>query len=91
MSNDYPDKQVAKMMAILGFVSSNRMVTLGLFFSLWFPPLGLIFSAIGLSQIKKNPEVGGKKIAIIGLVLSIILIIVLSLEIVIVWHLISQP
>ncbi|MFP5369865.1 MAG: DUF4190 domain-containing protein, partial [Actinomycetes bacterium] len=50
---------------------TNTMAILGLVFAFVFSPLGIVFSAIGLSQIKKRRE-GGRGLAIAGLILSII-------------------
>jgi peptidyl-prolyl cis-trans isomerase B (cyclophilin B) len=47
---------------------TNVMAILGLVFAFIFSPLGIVFSAIGLSQIKRRRE-GGKGLAISGLVL----------------------
>jgi hypothetical protein len=50
---------------------TNTMAILGLIFAFVFSPLGIVFSAIGLSQIKKRRE-GGRGLAIAGLILSIV-------------------
>ena len=50
---------------------TNTMAILGLVFAFLFSPLGIVFSAIGLSQIKKRRE-GGRGLALSGLILSII-------------------
>ncbi|HUE35901.1 MAG TPA: DUF4190 domain-containing protein [Candidatus Acidoferrum sp.] len=58
-------------MAIAGFVSS----LLGLICCCFGPPfsiIGLVFSCVGLSQIKENPMQGGKGLAIAGIVLAIL-------------------
>jgi hypothetical protein len=47
------------------------MAILGLVFAFVFSPLGIVFSAMGLSQTKKRNE-GGRGLAIAGLVLSIV-------------------
>jgi hypothetical protein len=47
------------------------MAILGLVFAFAFSPLGIAFSAIGLSQTKKRGE-GGRGLAIAGLILSIV-------------------
>ena len=53
-------------MAIAGFVVA--LVCCG--------PLGIVFSAIGLNQINKNPSQGGRGLAVAGLVIGIITTIV---------------
>ena len=53
-------------MAIAGFVIALLCCS----------PLGIIFSAIGLNQIGKDPSQGGKGLAIAGLVLGILGMIV---------------
>ena len=50
---------------------TNTMAILGLVFAFVFSPLGIVFSAMGLSQIKKRRE-GGRGLAMSGLVLSIL-------------------
>jgi hypothetical protein len=50
------------------------MAILGLVFAFVFSPLGIVFSAIGLSQIKKRRE-DGRGLAIAGLVLSIVFLL----------------
>ena len=50
---------------------TNTMAILGLIFAFVFSPLGIVFSAIGLSQIKKRRE-GGRGLAIAGLILSVL-------------------
>ncbi len=52
-------------------LKTNTMAILGLIFAFVFSPLGIVFSAIGLSQIKKRRE-GGRGLAMSGLILSII-------------------
>jgi len=52
-------------MAIAGFVLS---------FLCW--PLGIIFSSIGLSQTGKNPNQGGRGLAIAGLVISLVAVVI---------------
>jgi peptidyl-prolyl cis-trans isomerase B (cyclophilin B) len=49
-------------MAIAGFVVSLLCCS----------PLGIVFSAIGLNQINKDPSQGGKGLATAGLILGII-------------------
>jgi hypothetical protein len=53
---------------------TNTMAILGLIFAFVFSPLGIVFSAIGLSQIKKRRE-GGRGLAIAGLILSIVFLL----------------
>lgn len=53
---------------------TNTMAILGLVFAFVFSPLGILFSAIGLSQIKKRRE-GGRGLAIAGLVVSIVFLL----------------
>jgi large-conductance mechanosensitive channel len=53
---------------------TNTMAILGLVFAFLFQPLGIIFSAIGLSQIKKTGE-KGRGLALSGLILSIVFMI----------------
>jgi hypothetical protein len=53
---------------------TNTMAILGLVFAFLFQPLGIIFSAIGLSQIKKTRE-KGRGLALTGLILSIVFLI----------------
>lgn len=54
---------------------TNVMAILGLVFAFVFSPLGIVFSAIGLSQTKKRGE-GGRGLAIAGLILSIVLLLI---------------
>ena len=54
---------------------TNTMAILGLVFAFVFSPLGLVFSAIGLKQIKQRRE-GGRGLALAGLILSIIFIVI---------------
>jgi peptidyl-prolyl cis-trans isomerase B (cyclophilin B) len=49
-------------MAIAGFVVALLCCS----------PLGIVFSAIGLNQIGKNPSQGGKGLAMAGLIIGII-------------------
>ena len=53
---------------------TNTMAILGLIFAFVFSPLGIVFSAIGLSQIKKRRE-GGRGLAVAGLVLSVVFLL----------------
>ena len=50
---------------------TNTMAILGLVFAFVFSPLGIVFSAIGLKQIKQRRE-GGRGLALAGLILSIV-------------------
>jgi hypothetical protein len=54
---------------------TNVMAILGLVFAFIFSPLGIVFSAIGLSQTKKRGE-GGRGLAIAGLILSIVFLLI---------------
>jgi Domain of unknown function (DUF4190) len=54
---------------------TNTMAILGLVFAFVFTPLGIVFSAIGLSQIKKRRE-GGRGLALTGLILSIVFMLI---------------
>jgi hypothetical protein len=54
---------------------TNTMAILGLVFAFVFTPLGIVFSAIGLSQIKQRRE-GGRGLALTGLILSIVFLVV---------------
>jgi hypothetical protein len=53
---------------------TNTMAILGLVFAFVFSPLGVVFSAIGLKQIKQRRE-GGRGLALAGLIISIISIV----------------
>jgi VanZ family protein len=59
-------------MAITGLILGILSVLLGwCFFNVIFSILGLIFSCVGLSQIKKNPgQQTGRGLAIAGIILS---------------------
>jgi hypothetical protein len=54
---------------------TNTMAILGLVFAFVFSPLGVIFSAIGLKQVKERRE-GGRGLALAGLILSIAFILI---------------
>jgi hypothetical protein len=54
---------------------TNTMAILGLVFAFVFSPLGVVFSAIGLSQTKQRRE-GGRGLALAGLILSIVFILI---------------
>ena len=66
----------ANGMAVAGLVMGILSMTLGLFCCgpvLVFNILGIIFSSIALSQIKKSPvQQTGRNLAIVGLVLSLL-------------------
>jgi hypothetical protein len=51
------------------------MAILGLVFAFVFSPLGIVFSAMGLSQTKKRGE-GGRGLAVTGLILSIVFLLI---------------
>lgn len=74
-STEYPSGQPAHGYGTPGFEPTpqrtNTMAILGLIFAFVFSPLGILFSALGLSQIKKRRE-GGRGLAIAGLILSIV-------------------
>jgi Domain of unknown function (DUF4190) len=53
---------------------TNTMAILGLVFAFVFSPLGIVFSALGLSQIKQRRE-GGRGLALAGLILSIVFVV----------------
>ena len=54
---------------------TNTMAILGLVFAFVFSPLGIVFSAIGLKQIKERRE-GGRGLALAGLILSIVFVLI---------------
>jgi hypothetical protein len=54
---------------------TNTMAILGLVFAFVFSPLGVVFSAIGLKQVKERRE-GGRGLALAGLILSIAFILI---------------
>jgi asparagine N-glycosylation enzyme membrane subunit Stt3 len=60
---------------------TNTMAILGLVFAFVFSPLGVIFSAIGLKQIKERRE-GGRGLALAGLIISIISIVIAIIAII---------
>jgi hypothetical protein len=83
-SPDYPHGQPAPgygapVYGAPGFAPTpqrtNVMAILGLVFAFVFSPLGIVFSAIGLSQTKKRGE-GGRGLAIAGLILSIVFLLI---------------
>lgn len=53
---------------------TNTMAILGLIFAFVFSPLGIVFSAIGLGQVKERRE-RGRGLAIAGLILSIVMLV----------------
>lgn len=57
---------------------TNIWCILGLVFAFLFPILGLIFSIVGLSQVKKTGE-KGKGLAITGIVLSILPLLLIGI------------
>lgn len=57
----------------LGPQRTNVMAVLGLVFAFLFSPLGIVFSAIGLGQIRKRGE-NGRGLALSGLIVSIVLL-----------------
>jgi peptidyl-prolyl cis-trans isomerase B (cyclophilin B) len=60
---------------------TNTMAILGLVFAFVFSPLGIVFSGIGLKQIKERRE-SGRGLALAGLIISIISIVIGILAIV---------
>jgi hypothetical protein len=60
---------------------TNTMAILGLVFAFIFSPLGVIFSAIGLKQIKERRE-SGRGLALAGLIISIISIVIAVIAII---------
>ncbi|MFH1972316.1 MAG: DUF4190 domain-containing protein [archaeon] len=52
---------------------TNTFSILSLIFAFIFPLLGLIFGVIALVQIKKNPSLKGKGLAIAGIIISIVI------------------
>ena len=58
-----PVQSATNTLAIVGFITS--LVCCG-------TPAGIVFSAIALGQIKKNPSQGGKGLATAGLILGIL-------------------
>jgi peptidyl-prolyl cis-trans isomerase B (cyclophilin B) len=50
------------------------MAILGLVFAFLFSPLGIVFSAIGLGQVKERGE-RGRGLAIAGLILSVVMLL----------------
>ncbi len=68
---------------------TNTMAILGLVFAFLFSPLGIVFSAIGLSQIKKRRE-GGRGLALSGLILSIIFTLCYGLAVVLLFAAVQE-
>lgn len=58
---------------------TSSMAILAFIFAFIFPIIGLIFGIIAISQIKKDANMGGKRLATVAIVISIILIILLPL------------
>jgi hypothetical protein len=69
-----PDQQPAYGQPGYQPPKTNTMAILGLVFAFVFSPLGVVFSAIGLKQIKERRE-GGRGLALAGLIISIISIV----------------
>tara|TARA_Y100000310_G_C20692103_1_gene822998 strand:- start:1845 stop:2582 length:738 start_codon:yes stop_codon:yes gene_type:complete len=65
--------------AILSFI----LALISLFFGFYTAILGIIFGIIALIKIKENPSLGGKKLAIAGIIISIIIIIIVPLLVII--------
>jgi Domain of unknown function (DUF4190) len=59
----------------LGPQRTNVMAILGLVFAFVFSPLGIVFSAIGLGQVRKRGE-KGRGLALTGLILSILFVLI---------------
>ena len=59
--------------AMLGFVLSLVFAVLALCINI-FGPISLALSIVGLVQIRKNPNQGGKGLAIAGIVISSLVI-----------------
>jgi uncharacterized protein DUF4190/uncharacterized protein DUF4339 len=72
-------------MALAGFIMGLCTVVLGCCcYGMPFNILGIVFSAIGLSQINKNPEMEkGRGLAIAGLVISIVATIIIVILVVV--------
>ena len=71
----YPGQQPAYGQTGYQPQKTNTMAILGLVFAFVFTPLGIVFSAIGLKQIKERRE-GGRGIALAGLILSIVFLVI---------------
>ena len=71
-----PQRQTNNGMAITGMILGIiSLVLVCCCYGIPFNILGLVFSIIGLSQIKKNPNQQGKGMALAGLICSIISIV----------------
>jgi hypothetical protein len=57
----------------------NTWSVLSLIFAFLFAPLGIVFGIIALSQIKANPKMRGKGMAIAGIVIGSILTVIIIL------------
>ena len=69
-------------MALAGMILGIVAVTFGLCccWGIPFNFLGIIFSLVGLAQIRKNPELEtGKGLAIAGLILSILSLVLVAI------------
>lgn len=55
---------------------TNGMAIAGFVLSFFCSPLGVIFSAVGISQVNRDPSQGGKGLAIAGLVISIVSMVI---------------
>ncbi len=64
-----PPMQNQQMNAPMASARTNTMAILSLVFAFILSPLGIVFGAIGLNQIKKTGE-EGKGLAIAGLITS---------------------
>src|SRR4051812_19218551 len=70
----YPSEQPAYGQPGYQPQKTNTMAILGLVFAFVFSPLGIVFSAIGLKQIKQRRE-GGRGLALAGVIISIISVV----------------
>ena len=55
---------------------TNGMAVTGFVLSFFCGILGIIFSAIGMAQTSKDPNQGGRGLAIAGLVISIVSMVI---------------
>lgn len=55
---------------------TNGMAITGFVLSFFCGVLGIVFSAIGLSQTGKDPNQGGRGLAIAGLIISIVSLVI---------------
>ena len=80
-----PTAPRTNQMALAGFIMGLCTVVLGCCcYGMPFNILGIVFSAIGLSQINKNPGMEkGRGLAIAGLVLSILATIIIVILVVV--------